>query len=440
MRMTQTILLLSLILAASQATAGDLPFQDAQLTLSRSASGRETLVFQGTDPAIVPPTVGGADDPTLAGATIEVFSIGDDTVGTLQVPATASAAPAQWKISRAKDFTFTNRDAPAGPSAVRSLVVQRGKKLRVVARDVPLALAGTNGGISVRVTMGTARWCARLDGASVKRDQADVFRAKGAAAPVLADCSNFSLGMAPVLPAPTQTCPTLASGTNYILGRSLELWIGPNTGTPRGPIVFVWHQAGGTPQFMVALLLGSAQVQQILDAGGIVAAFYGDGSYLGFSASFLPAVDELVGCADQQFGIDPRRVYTMGFSAGALQATTMASGRSGYVASVVSYSGGFTTTEQDPTNRYPALVAHGGTSDVFILPFDQLALDYNDALTAAGHFTLLCNHGGGHTYPPELIAGPGLQFLLDHPFGTRVSPYAGGGLPPSVPGYCVPSS
>jgi AraC-like DNA-binding protein len=39
-----------------------------------------------------------------------------------------------------------------------------------------------------------------------------------------------------------------------------------------------------------------------------------------------------------------------------------------------------------------------------------------------GHFALSCDHGGGHSVPPAAgIAG--MQFMLDHPYGTLRSPY-----------------
>jgi len=59
--------------------------------------------------------------------------------------------------------------------------------------------------------------------------------------------------------------------------------------------------------------------------------------------------------------IDPRRIHVAGYSAGAIQTTYMWFARSGYVASVLTYSGGDVTIDvapiQDPAHPPPALVS-----------------------------------------------------------------------------------
>jgi hypothetical protein len=76
--------------------------------------------------------------------------------------------------------------------------------------------------------------------------------------------------------------------------------------------------------------------------------------------------------------------------------------RAGYLASVVTYSGG------------------------------QLAAIPD--LLAAGRFDFICDHGLGHRIPPDVGASV-WRFLQDHPFGTKPSPYAAA-LPAGFPAYC----
>ena len=66
--------------------------------------------------------------------------------------------------------------------------------------------------------------------------------------------------------------------------------------------------------------------------------------------------------------------------------------------------------------------------------FEQPTMAYKNALTGAGHFAFVCNHGGGHSLPPAVASS--WQFLSDHPYGTNPSPYAGG-LPSTMPSYCT---
>jgi dienelactone hydrolase len=141
-------------------------------------------------------------------------------------------------------------------------------------------------------------------------------------------------------------------------------------------------------------------------------------------------MDEIVACAIKNVGIDVRRIHATGMSAGGLKTAQVSLRRSGYLASVVVYSGGLTQgdmpPDQDPTNPVAAMILYGGASD--ISPVDGInytaaSTSYRDLMRTRGSFAFLCNHGGGHSVPNDSQASA-WRFMQDHPFGTKPSPYA----------------
>ena len=212
-----------------------------------------------------------------------------------------------------------------------------------------------------------------------------------------------------------------------------------------GPLVFFWHGAGGSPD-EADFGLGKA-IDAIIAAGGIVAAPFHDPaagdlpwfySLGGTRDDDLLVADEVLACVRASVGIDTRRIYSLGFSAGAIHNTQFAARRSGYVASIVVYSGARLNTpdEQDASNIYPALLFHGGPSDQVFLAFDKTTLQYEQALKDEGHTAIVCNHGMGHTVPAD-GRDAAWQFLQDHPFAETPEPYEDG-LPAVFPAYCIP--
>lgn len=256
----------------------------------------------------------------------------------------------------------------------------------------------------------------------------------------------------PELPAPTMPCPEIVDGTITVqpagvsAPRDVRVWVDPDAAAQAdGPVVFYWHGTGGNPQEAV-YGLGDLGVQEILDAGGIVVAPTHDpmaGAFpwylvLEEKPDDLLVADEVLACAAAQFGVDARRIHSLGFSAGALHTAQMSIRRSGYLASVVTYSGGLIFGSmpafQDPDNPFAAMIFHGGASDVVIVGFEQASKDYQAYLTANDNFSFLCDHGGGHSIPDAQDSV--MQFFSDHPYGTDPSPYAQG-IPGDFPPYCA---
>ncbi len=259
-----------------------------------------------------------------------------------------------------------------------------------------------------------------------------------------------------MLPVASGTCPTFANGAKATLTAGsqtiqADVWMGTTGG---GPIVFYWHGTGSAATYEVPLAFDTSAV---IAAGGIVigpeattrtgtpTGNTGDDVWYQSDAAFM---DQAVACALTQLKADPRRIHTAGYSAGALQAVYIWYARSGYVASIISYSGGDvginTAAMQDPSNTPPAIVAHGGAGqDVYgagteSVDFSQTSAAWEMVITNDHGSYIDCNDGGNHlaffsTRAPNLKP-VALQFFLDHPYGITPEPYSS--LPSGFPSYC----
>jgi predicted esterase len=232
--------------------------------------------------------------------------------------------------------------------------------------------------------------------------------------------------------------------------RKVLLFMSDAAKTMDGPLIFSWHTTLPGPED-APLWLGDAQIDEIKAQGGIVAALA-----TGYPNETRPwdsipqgatgdgdqrLMDEVVACAIKSVGIDIRRIHSIGMSAGGLKTAQVSYRRSGYLASVVVYSGGLAPgddpPDQDPSNPFAAMILYGGPSDISPVDginYTQASQPYRDALRASGRFAFLCNHGGGHSVPSDSQASA-WKFMQDHPFGTKPSPYATG-LPSGFLSYC----
>jgi poly(3-hydroxybutyrate) depolymerase len=234
----------------------------------------------------------------------------------------------------------------------------------------------------------------------------------------------------------------------------VRIWISDAARTTPGALVIFWHGLGGQAANAALALagLGPDVVADILAKGGIVAAPEKSEKRTTVSVSELPwllalgageeddlfVMDEIVGCAIQELNIDTRRIHTTGMSAGGLQTGQVAARRSGYLASVVPFSGGQLGSPpiQDPNNKYAAALFHGGDGDMVVINFKQQQTAFHDRLKSQGQFAILCDHGEGHRVVAAAATG-GWAFMQDHPYGVTPEPYADG-LPDTIPDYCVP--
>lgn len=211
-----------------------------------------------------------------------------------------------------------------------------------------------------------------------------------------------------------------------------------------------WFETGGTASD-VTRQFGTAQINAVTALGGVVASFGASnkqgtntGDLVWYTGDYATA-DQVVACAIQQHFVDPKRIYAMGASAGALQTTWMSYVRSGYLAAVATLSGGLTGTAgfyldptsmpQDPTNVPAAMAIHGAPGvDVVAIDFAVASAAWEADIQTKGGFSLDCNTGGGHVSGPPAVCPAIWQFFQDHPFKVKES-YPSG-LPSVFPSYC----
>ncbi len=250
------------------------------------------------------------------------------------------------------------------------------------------------------------------------------------------------------LPGPSGACPELMSGDvvfapEGIPERSVRLWMSDAAEDLDGPLVFYWHGTGSNPN-EATFGLGQGFIDAVVEAGGIVAAPTHDpaaGTFpwylvLGEQQDDLLLADEILGCALESVGVDTTRIHAAGMSAGGLQTSQMSYRRSNYLASVVTYSGGFLGSpppDADPANPLAAMSFHGGPEDIVVISFQDATERYVDALLGAARFGFICDHGNGHTIPPEQNSVA--SFISAHPYGASPSIYEDG-LPDNFPAYC----
>jgi hypothetical protein len=218
----RNVAVLAALMAAASgglAHALDRPIDGAKLILEKAA-GRETLIFVSRDPRVPFPAVGGSDDPATGepgGARIELFSL-TEGIASLAVPRGTGTPGWRTKRQGGERRRFVNPAAPAGTSVVRAAVLKKGRGLRLVAKATGLPLAGPQGAVGIRVTMGTMRSCALFGRETIRKDEAGKFIARGARASSLADCSGASLGAAVVTTTTAAaTSTTGAHGTTTTL-------------------------------------------------------------------------------------------------------------------------------------------------------------------------------------------------------------------------------
>jgi len=175
------------------AAAIDQPISGAKLTLRRSSSGKEKLVFISKDPSFLFPAIGSADDPatgTPGGAIVELSSISDpDAVGAGAAPGVGNPG---WQVKDGTNpsYAYQNGAAEEGNDPVRAVTLKRGKRIKITARDTLLPLVSAQGGVGIRITTGSLRSCTFFGPETVRHDEANRFDAVNAPAPAVADCTD----------------------------------------------------------------------------------------------------------------------------------------------------------------------------------------------------------------------------------------------------------
>ncbi len=276
-------------------------------------------------------------------------------------------------------------------------------------------------------------------------------------------------------PVMASSCDDLHAGTvtNFMVDgtpRSFILTL-PTGATAAGgswPVVFNWHGLGDT-----ATNFNGLMATQVNNATMPFILVTPESTHLGPTTMpvgldwdqlnvMLPnrearLFDAVVGCLNTRFGVDRDRVYTMGFSAGAIMSDLLGVLRGDQLAAVVSYSGGYFANPENPMtlgslasfvswpdlttrNAYPQLMLHGGMTDTFSLViatarFNVFAANDSTWLRARGHDVILCDHSGGHRVPTAVMGRQVVEFFAAHRRGAAST--WGTGLPADYPAYCA---
>ncbi|MTI12855.1 hypothetical protein [Sansalvadorimonas verongulae] len=228
--------------------------------------------------------------------------------------------------------------------------------------------------------------------------------------------------LSPMMPGVRDECAELIEGEvsmeyGFYKERKVQVFVNrPQARQKLGPVVFFWHGSNEDWR-QIYRVLGERMIREITRQGGVVfAPFAGSPSVMPWHV-LNPALvwkhndfqlaDQLVACAEEQFNIDDRRIYSMGFGAGGFQSAAMGRMRSNYIAGIVSYSGGqLPWFKQLPTgsenNFYSAFITYGtqGKDKVALVDFAGTSKALVRYLKGRGfHKGIECNQERGHTMP-----------------------------------------
>jgi hypothetical protein len=247
----------------------------------------------------------------------------------------------------------------------------------------------------------------------------------------------------PIIPEIVGECPMIKPGTNTVTVNGSRATV--IAGEKKEGTGSLLHYYYGTGKLGGVSSLPAAVKNDITAQGGIVFALQeakntgGDCSGTGtFGIDDFKTADLFTACAVKNYGINPRRIYATGCSAGGLTSGCMAIRRSKYIAGVAPNSGGVTIGYgkiEDPMRVPNVITMNGGSADNVIVNFGDTSEGFDNLILKYGGFAVNCIHSSGHCGAPAALYQSAWQFLKEHPFGTKPSPYASG-LPSGFHASC----
>ena len=310
----------------------------------------------------------------------------------------------------------------------------------------PVALAACGSTAASTGTSATADTAASGDAATADADAA-------AADVATADVTQVPQPTAPA--AYTGTCPDFTKGGTVTMvsggfNRSMRVSLPPDMTSPDTALLFMWHGLGDTAANFSAAF-GAAGIAKNNNAVVItpeVCSASGCSQVFGWSfldaagGADAPLFADVISCVSQQITIDPRRVYSTGFSAGALWTTWLLINRSDFLGSVAIFSGGIDPSQVayvTPKWPIPVIGFYGSqTGDQFqgIVFFHDLMQTLIADLRADKIFTVDCDDElNAHTVPTGGVEA-GVEFMFNHKYGDKSSYETTGVLPANFPSYC----
>ena len=168
-------------------------------------------------------------------------------------------------------------------------------------------------------------------------------------------------------------------------------------------------------------------------------------------AADFPFFEATLGCIKQQFNIDDTRIYSFGFSAGAVFTNLLSAKYPHLFAATISESGAWFNDSAewsdvlvpimpwqwpafDPADRGNVLLTHGGPNDfatvISLESANQKALPF---LYGGGRTVMECAHTFGHTLDPDLTQGMYYDYMWRNQLGQP--PLTG-----MIPGFPTPEN
>ncbi len=256
---------------------------------------------------------------------------------------------------------------------------------------------------------------------------------------------------------PSGTCPDFSDGmqTFESAGEARQVLVSlPDDLQPGAPVIFYWHSFGTDANYWFAnwglsslaedtgaiVLLPQALDSRLFEWDWVTNA--NTGEWNPGAVQDVAVFDDLRACAIQELEADVRRVYTAGFSAGAVWSTFLAQHRSDALAAAYLMSGGniVNLTWSAPTMPIPTVAMEGGVGDVWpdpntpIADFHNGTLDFTANMLDEDQFVVRCTHNLGHSPAPGARDWMD-EFLLRHSYGEE-SPFAGDRAGDIPAGWC----
>jgi polyhydroxybutyrate depolymerase len=208
-------------------------------------------------------------------------------------------------------------------------------------------------------------------------------------------------------------------------------------------VIFTWHALGGTAKQITGNIFGGPYYglksritdaiyispQGLTDTSGTNMGMTGWQNSGGRDIAFLRA---MLAWADASFCVDKARVFSVGFSYGAIMTDNIACQLGGVFRAIAPTAGGlFGSTRSCLGQRVAAIMTHGSADDQVAISSGMAARDYFMGLahctTAsqpldpspcvtytgcdAGYPVAWCEHTGGHTVPSFMSAAVAAFFM-----------------------------
>jgi predicted esterase len=289
--------------------------------------------------------------------------------------------------------------------------------------------------------------------------------------------STYGQGATPANPPPpfqttnTIKCNPIVNGSNSVTvnGITRKFTVNlPTNQTAKAGILFEWHgflqentatfqdtivydppsgawKPFDTNAFNIPLITISPSSMLLIPVWGL------DWDIVSGQKDF-PFFEAMLTCVEQQFPVDTSRVYTFGFSAGAVFTNLLAAAYPHLFAGTISESGTWFNDQPEwseiivpligtvfmkwkwpafnPADGGAVLMTHGGPNDfATVISLENANEKATTFLYANGRDVTECTHLFGHTLEPDITQAMYYQWMWDHQLGAPKQTTLSAGLP-----------